>query len=166
MAVTLMSVRCMNELRRALRFFKPDRSRMAVIVGLLGLCIVANLIKPWPLALLVDSVLGTKPGPEWLQKVGNGANGKLTLVLFLSLAVLGTHILHGALSAARDYLAIGVGLRGLQRVRNEVFSSLQRLSLRFHQGSRSGDLLYRAAWDTFSVQTLFQQGMMTTLGAA
>ena len=28
--------------------------------------IAINLLKPWPLAVLVDSVLGSKPFPAWL----------------------------------------------------------------------------------------------------
>ena len=51
-------------------------------------------------------------------------------------------------------------------MRNEVFEKLQRLSLRFHHGRNTGDLIHRAAWDTYSFQTLFQQGLMTTTGAA
>ena len=54
----------------------------------------------------------------------------------------------------------------LARVREDVFQRLQRLSLRFHQGRNAGDLIHRAAWDTYSFQTLFQQGLMTTTGAA
>ena len=37
--------------------------------------------------------------------------------------------------------------------------------MRFHQGARAGDLIYRASWDTYAVQTLFQQGLMTCAGA-
>ena len=49
----------------------------------------------------------------------------------------------------------------MARVRNDLFGWLQRLSLRFHQGSNQGDLIYRASWDTYAFQTLFQQGLFT-----
>lgn len=124
-----------------------------------------NLLKPWPLALIVDCVLGGKPLPAWFGDWGNGAAGKTSLVLVLSLSVLALHLLQGAISALQNFLAISVGLGGLRRVRNELFASLQRLSLKFHHGAKSGDLIYRAAWDTFSFQTLFQQGLMTTASA-
>ena len=67
--------------------------------------------------------------------------------------------------AAQNYAAIGIGLRGLMRARNAVFACLQRLSMKFHHGTKSGDLIYRASWDTYSVQTLFQQGALTMLKA-
>ncbi|MBI5772317.1 MAG: ABC transporter ATP-binding protein [Verrucomicrobia bacterium] len=154
-----------GELQRAFRFFRPDRSRVAVVFTLMLGGIGLNLLKPWPLALIVDCVLGGKPLPAWLGEWGDGAAGKSRLVFMLSLSVLALHLVQGALSALQNFLAIGVGLRGLQRVRNDVFASLQRLSLKFHHGAKSGDLIYRAAWDTFSFQTLFQQGLMTTASA-
>ncbi len=123
----------------------------------------ANLLKPWPMAVLVDSVLGSKALPTALQ---SWSGDKATLIALLAGATVLLHLLQGGLNATQNFLAISVGLRGLRRVRNEVFGWLQRLSLRFHQGRNTGDLIHRAAWDTYSFQTLFQQGMMTSASAA
>jgi ATP-binding cassette subfamily B protein/subfamily B ATP-binding cassette protein MsbA len=156
----------MADLLRAFQFFRPDRARLALVFALMLGGIGLNLLKPWPLALIVDCVLGAKPLPRWLESwnAGGGA-GKASLTILLSLAVLALHVAHGALAALQNFLAIGIGLRGLQRARNAVFACLQRLSLRFHHGATSGDLIYRAAWDTFAFQSLFQQGLMTTAAA-
>ncbi|MEW6305401.1 MAG: ABC transporter ATP-binding protein [Verrucomicrobiota bacterium] len=150
---------------RALNYFRPDAPRIAWIGGLLLLSIGANLLKPWPLAIIVDGVLGDKPLPAWLPTATDTA-GKLALLPLLGGLIFLLHAAQGALSAAQNFIAIGVGLRGLTRVRNEVFSRLQRLSLRFHQGAQTGDTIYRAAWDTYSFQTLFQQGLVMFLTAA
>ena len=123
----------------------------------------ANLLKPWPMAVLVDSVLGTKALPVALQ---SWAGEKSALIALLAGATIALHLLQGGFNATQNFLAISIGLRGLRRVRNEVFGWLQRLSFRFHQDRSSGDLIHRAAWDTYSFQTLFQQGMMTSTGAA
>src|SRR6266516_484616 len=152
----------MNRLGRALQFFRPDVDRLVVVALLLLLSIGANLLKPWPLALMIDSVLGDRPAPIWLRSLSSSAQ-KGKLVFLLGLAVLLLHLGQSALSSAQNYLAIQAGLSGLRRVRNEVFACLQRLSLRFHQGTRSGDLIHRAAWDTYAFQTLFQQGLVTSL---
>lgn len=131
------------------------------MVGLLLLAgIGMNLLKPWPVAVIVDSVLGHKPLPNWLGDwIGHPSKG--SLLALLSLATLIIHLGHGILTSAQNYLAISVGLLGLRRVRDEVFAQLERFSLRFYQGSKTGDLIYRAAWDTYSFQTLFQQGLIT-----
>ena len=57
------SVRRFGQLLRALGYFRPDGGRIAFALGLLLLGIGLNLLKPWPLAFLVDSILGGKPYP-------------------------------------------------------------------------------------------------------
>ena len=153
----------MSTLLRALQFFRPERARIAGVLALMLAGIGANLLKPWPMAVLVDSVLGSKALPAALQ---SWSGDKAGLIALLAAATVLLHLLQGGLNATQNFLAISVGLRGLRRVRNEVFGWLQRLSLRFHQGRNTGDLIHRAAWDTFSFQTLFQQGVMTSASAA
>ena len=153
----------LSTLLRALQFFRPERARIAGVLALMLAGIGANLLKPWPMAVLVDSVLGSKALPTALQ---SWSGDKAGLIALLAGATVLLHLLQGGLNATQNFLAISVGLRGLRRVRNEVFGWLQRLSLRFHQGRNTGDLIHRAAWDTFSFQTLFQQGMMTSASAA
>ena len=155
----------MKHALRALQFFRSEMHRMGVVFLLLLFNIGLNLLKPWPLALLVDSLFGNQPLPAWLQNF-SGTENKYSLLLTLTLAMLAIHLVQGGLGAAQNYLSIQIGLAGLRRVREQVFACLQRLSLRFHQGSRSGDIIYRAAWDTFSFQTLFQQGLITAVSAS
>jgi len=150
----------MKKLWRAWRFFSEDWPRLLVILGMLVASICANLLKPWPVALMVDSVFGQKPLPSWLSTWAVPSD-QGWMIAVLALLVLLLHASHGTISAAQNYVAIGVGLRGLRRVRDAVFSRLQRLSLRFHHGAPSGDTIYRATWDPFSFQTLFQQGLIT-----
>jgi ATP-binding cassette subfamily B protein len=154
----------MKRLLRALSFFRDDTPRIVVVGVLLLASIGASLLKPWPLALIVDHVIGSKPQPSWLRHLAPGEN-KVALLTTLALFTLALHFGQGALSAAQNFLSIKIGLQGLRRVRNAVFCSLQRLSLRFHQKSQSGDLIYRASWDTYSFQTLFQQGLISLLTA-
>ena len=137
---------------------------MAVSLGLLLLSIGINLLKPWPLALLVDSVLGSKPYPTWLPtEVRAWAQpGQITAIIAVSLAI---YMTHSAVCAAHVYLSIGIGLRGLRRVRDDVFSWLQRLSLRYHHGTVAGDIIFRAGTDTTAFQVLFQDGLLIVVNA-
>ncbi|MBU6400189.1 MAG: hypothetical protein KGS61_07705, partial [Verrucomicrobia bacterium] len=149
-----------RNLERALRFFRPDAPRIGGVLVLLLLSTGANLVKPWPLALIVDNVLGSKPWPAPLRSWLGGAEKPLAIAL-LAGAMLLAHGLQGALGAAANYASIQIGLRGLTRVRSALFAWLQRLSLRFYQGTSAGELIHRAAWDTYAFQTLFQQGLIT-----
>ena len=154
----------LRQLLRALGYFRPDTGRIALSLGLLLLGIGLNLLKPWPLALLVDGVLGGKPYPGWLPDAARawGQPAQITAVIAASLAL---HLAHAAACAGHAYLSIGVGLRGLRRVRDDVFGWLQRLSLRYHHGTEAGDIIFRAGTDTCAFQTLYLQGFLTFLSA-
>jgi len=149
---------------RAWRFFKPDTNRIVAVFGLMVVSIAFNVLKPWPVALLIDNVLGEKPWPDAIAGL-SATLDKATQIGLIAGGLFFIYALQGGIAAIQNYVSIKVGLRGLRRVRNEVFTVLQRLSLKFHHNSKAGDLIYRAAWDTFSFQTLFQQGFVTTLNA-
>ncbi len=96
-----------------------------------------NLLKPWPVALLVDSVLGSRPYPAWLP-AGIRDWGPPVQITAIVAASLVLHLAHAAVCSGHAYLTINVGLRGLRRVRDDVFGRLQRISLRYHHGSEAG----------------------------
>jgi ATP-binding cassette, subfamily B, bacterial len=154
----------MDILWRARVFFTPDGPRILGGLGLLCLNTVLGLLKPWPLALLVDFLTTGRlwPGLSWI----GSDRYATTLVLMLVIIAVG----HSALGAVQQSLVIGVGLRGLARVRERVFDLLLALSLRRVQGSQTGDLIYRSTWDVYAFQTLFTQGVFgflsSTLGIA
>src|SRR5262245_31128099 len=118
------SVARLRQLLRSLSYFRPDAGRVGLTFALLLLAIGLNLLKPWPLAFLVDSILGGKPYPAWLpgEMETWGHPAQITAIIAASLAL---HLVHAAVCAGHVYLSIGVGLRGLRRVRDEVFCWLQ-----------------------------------------
>src|SRR5882724_3861859 len=162
--LTSSSVARFRLLARALGYFRPDGGRIGLSVGLLLGGIGINLLKPWPLAILVDSVLGNKPYPAWLpsQVLAWAQPGQITAIIGASLVL---YLAHSAVCAGHVYLTIGIGLRGLRRVRDDVFGWLQRLSLRYHHGTVAGDIIFRAGTDTCAFQTLFQEGLLTVVSA-
>lgn len=151
------------EIRRALGFFRPDLGRIALAFGILISAILAGLLKPWPLAVMIDSVLGNEPLPRLIHAAGDWP--KPVLLAVFGLVIFGLHALQGALGAFQNYVSIKVGLRGLARVRTALFERLQRLSLRFYQSRTQGDVIYRASWDTYAFQTLFQQAFFSLVQA-
>ena len=154
----------MKTLLRALSYFRPEAGRIGVVLALLLVSVGLNLLKPWPLALLVDNVLGKKPWPAWTPDMVRHWTA-LTQITALALALLAVNVVQAVGSAFQAYLSSDVGLRGLRRVRNEVFGWLQRLSLHFHRGSTAGDLIFRAGNDTGAFQTMFQQGLLIFISA-
>ena len=56
----------MKHLIRALGFYRPDICRIVTVLALMLGSIGLNVLKPWPLALIVDCVLGQKAFPAWM----------------------------------------------------------------------------------------------------
>ena len=161
---TFPSIARLRLLARAFGYFKPDVGRIGLTVGLLLASIGINLLKPWPLAILVDSVLGSKPYPAWLPSeiMAWAQPAQITAIVAASLVL---YLAHSAVCAGHVYLTIGIGLRGLRRVRDDMFGWIQRLSLRYHHGTVAGDIIFRAGTDTTAFQVLFQEGLLTVISA-
>ncbi len=83
----------LRQLLRALGYFRPDAGRIGLTLGLLLFSIGLNLLKPWPLALLVDNILGSKPYPAWLPDGARdwGHPAQITAIVAVSLAL---HLMH------------------------------------------------------------------------
>ncbi|MBI3876324.1 MAG: ABC transporter ATP-binding protein, partial [Verrucomicrobia bacterium] len=156
----------MNRAGRVWMFFRDDARAMGQVLLLVIAGVLLNVLKPWPLAYIVDEVLDARANPRFSFGPFGIVTDRAELIFYLALAVVGLHFLAGAMAAAHNYYSIRIGLAGLRRVREEVFAALQRLSMRFHSGKKAGDLIQRAAWDTYAFQTLFQQGVVTTVTAA
>ncbi len=149
---------------RARKFYRGEGLAIGTAILLLLLSISSNLLKPWPMALIIDCLLGGKPLPAWVSD-SIRAWPISTQLAALAFSTLVLHGVQSVLSALQNNLAIRIGLRGLARMRQALFDKLQSLSLRYYQLRNQGDLIYRATWDTYAVQTLFQQGVVTFLSA-
>lgn len=150
----------MRPLRQAYPFFAPDRARLSGIAGLLLAGTALAVLKPWPIAIAIDSLIGDQPVPAWLP----GASREVLLVALTA----ATFLIHAAVAlvlAAGHRMAIEVGLNGLRRVRGAVFEKLQTLPIEYHLRHPQGDLIQRATWDTCAFQTIFQQGFVTVFTA-
>ena len=154
----------MNLTWRILRYFRPFAGRILLALALLLVATVLNLLKPWPLKFVVDTIL---PAPQggihfpWGQTTWSFPSA----LAITCAALVGIHLLWGAVNLAQTYTLIGVGLQALLRVRTELYAYLQSLPLRFHDGRRSSDSSFRVAYDAQAVQTYFNRGFVTILGS-
>ena len=145
--------------RRTLAYYRPFLGETLLALGL-GLAVTGfNLLKPWPFKYIVDGVL--PPGaPDAKAQLAAwfGAASPPTLILLLCLALIVITLLAGLVNLWSSYLLINVGLKALLRIRTELYAHLQRLSLKFHDTRRSSDSSFRVAYDTQSIQTIYNRG--------
>jgi ATP-binding cassette subfamily B protein/subfamily B ATP-binding cassette protein MsbA len=151
--------------RRAGAYLRPHRSRFASGVSLTVAGIGLDLLKPLPLALVLDVVLGQEALPAWLQPLA-GDWSALQLLTAAAAAIVVVTFLRGAATLGANYLTIETGQRMVNDLRTEPYAHLQKLSLKFHHRQQTGDLLYRVMADTFSAQGLVMNGLLPLASSA
>lgn len=139
--------------RTVAHYLRPHRAAFAFALVQVVLISACELLKPWPLKVVVDNVLGGAPlawAPDWTPQGLLLAACAGLVLLYVVLAGLGT------LSNATT-IAIGQGM--VADFRLDLYQHLQRLSLKFHTRREVGDLLYRVTADAFAIQTLSMNGV-------
>jgi ATP-binding cassette subfamily B protein len=114
------------------------------------------------LLLVVIATLASQAGPRLLAfAIDHGVLARNFSVLIWAFAA---YLVAIALSIATSYLRIrytgDLGLRLMYDLRVRVFSHMQRLSVDFYTGQRSGRLMTRMTSDIESLATLFQDGLI------
>ena len=154
------------ELRSSLRLYRrmlPDvraqwRLLSVTIAAMLGVTVV-TLAQPWPLKVIVDSVLGTRPAPRWITAVTGDLSHRsllwVTAVLLVVVVVAGQ-----LLALATQYLSQLLGQRLVLQLRCRLWGRLQRLSLTFHDNNSTGDLIYRVTGDAAALQDVVTYGFV------
>ena len=147
--------------RRLLRYLWPYRATFSFAIAQVALMAACDLLKPWPLKIVVDNVLGDQPLPfgvtTELDKSG--------LLIVCALALVVVHAAVAGLSYWNNKTTITIGQRMVNDLRSELYQHLQRLSLSFHANRGVGDLLYRLTADTYAVQTLTMNGVFPIVSA-
>jgi ATP-binding cassette, subfamily B, bacterial len=145
---------------KLLPYLKAHRWRIAW--ALLQVLLIAGfeLLKPWPLQIVIDNALGGKPFP-----IAALSSSPVKLLLLACVGMVVVHFGAGVLTLLHNYTAIRIGQDMVNDLRSALYAHLQRLSLAFHSRQRVGDLLYRLTADSFAVQTMIMNGALPILSA-
>src|SRR5881275_6828 len=147
----------MSIYRRALRYYRPFLWQTIFGLCLSFLGIGLNLLKPWPFKIIVDDFLRAGPTirPNWR-----------IWVLLLCLALIGIQLFWGVINWITNYLFVRIGLQALLKLRTDLYAYLQSLSLTYHDARRSTDSSFRVAYDSQSIQTIYNKGFTNIFGSA
>ena len=155
---------------RTLRYFRAYTGQTVIAVLLMSVGIGFNLLAPWPFKYIVDGVLQSKTASgvaesraviaHWLGWTNpHGAVLALTGVLVI------ITVMAGLVNLFSNALLIKVGLKALLHLRTQLYTCLQALPLQFHDARRSSDSSFRVAYDSQSIQTIYNKGFATIFGA-
>ena len=149
----------MSIYRRALRYYRPfwGQTFIGLLLTLAGIAL--NLLKPWPFKIIVDDILPANSSirlhhADWRS-----------LIPLLCLALVGLQIFWGILNLITNYIFVKVGLQALLKLRTDLYAYLQSLPLKYHDARRSSDSSFRVAYDSQSIQTIYNKGLTNVFGS-
>jgi ABC-type multidrug transport system fused ATPase/permease subunit len=128
----------------------------------------AALLQPWPVKIVIDSVVGKVLPPaivQWLvapfqNNSAFAGHPGMALLTILCFGVLLIELLMGACHVFSSFVLNSVALRMVFKLRCALFDHVQRQSLAFHDSKAVGDSLYRITWDSYCIQAIFSEGVM------
>ncbi|MEY2537825.1 MAG: ATP-binding cassette, subfamily bacterial [Verrucomicrobiota bacterium] len=150
----------MSIYRRVLEYYRPFWPQ-TILALFFSLCAIGlNLLKPWPFKIIVDNVIplmtnGGLARSPWVEQIGRNPRRSL---LFLCLALVAIQVLWGILNWVTNYIFVKIGLQALLKLRTDLYSYLQSLSLKYHDARRSSDSSFRVAYDSQAIQTIYNKG--------
>jgi ATP-binding cassette, subfamily B, bacterial len=146
----------MSIYRRVFRYYRSflPHTVAGLILSLIGIAL--SLLKPWPFKLIVDDFLRPNAKPD---------ENPQTWIPLLCFALVVIQFLWGVCNWATNYILVKVGLQALLKMRTDLYSHLQRLSLKFHDTRRSADSSFRVAYDSQAIQTIYNKGFTGIFGS-
>jgi ATP-binding cassette subfamily B protein len=128
---------------------------------------IADLLEPWPLKIVLDSVLPTRPKKaladhgwlnDWIATIAG--TDKLAILKFAALAMLAIAVLGALCSWAEKHLTTSIGQWVMHDLRRTLYSHMQRLSIAYHDQKQTGDLISRVTSDIDAIQSFVASGLL------
>lgn len=144
------------------RLLRPYRWPLMGAVAAMVLDAALTVLRPWPLKIVIDRVISHRPRGTHAPFIGPWLD---------STPLDKMHILYGACAATLT-IAVSTGLltylytramgiitqKFVAGLRASLFAHMQRLSLRFHDAQRTGDLIQRLTSDVSAIQDVLANG--------
>ena len=145
-----------RDLQKVYRILVPHvrnfRSRFVLAYLALFVAMVMNLLKPWPLKIILDHIILDKAMPDRLVFVYSmTGQDKATLLTISCAAMIAIFFLESLFTFLRKYFMESAGERAINDVRQEVFGHLQVSEFRM---GRPADLVVRLTSDIDSMKLL------------
>ncbi len=145
---------------------RPYRGSLVVILLAMIVQTVMSVAAPWPLKIVLDNVVGTRPLRPWLDHLLHPLLGSGTKMQIAAAAAIVT-VLIAVLAAVAQYVAnyytTSVGQWVANDLRMRTYHHLQQLSLDYYSKHQTGSLLSTITADVQTIQS-FASG--STLGIA
>jgi subfamily B ATP-binding cassette protein MsbA len=142
-------------------FLRPHWKALALALLAVAFEAATDLLEPWPLKIVLDYLLQSKPPPAWMSAmVGWIGHDKLAVLNFAVLAVAVIAVVGALSSYLEKYLTTSVGQWVMHDLRRTLYHHIHRLSLAEHDEKRTGDLISRVTSDIEAIQSFITTALL------
>jgi ATP-binding cassette, subfamily B, bacterial len=132
-------------LKRVMTYARPYRGKLIALLVFIGVGIGLSLLSPLIVRQLIDHTIPDKD---------------MRGLVLLALALMGLPALNGVLNLFRSRLSSEVGEGVIYDLRMELYSGLQRMSLRFFTNTKVGELMSRLNNDVVGAQNAISRTLV------
>jgi subfamily B ATP-binding cassette protein MsbA len=145
---------------------RPHWKAMALALLVVVLEAGTDLLEPWPLKIVLDHLLQSKPPPPWLADMIHWMGDDVLAALNFSVAAVAVIAVVGAVSSyVEKTLTTGVGQQIMHDLRRTLYHHIHRLSLAEHDQKRTGDLISRVTSDIEAIQEFVTTALLGMLAS-
>ena len=135
-------------MKRVFGLYNPHKKETAVMLFTVAVGTLLGLVSPFFVKIIID---------EGLQKKNLGIITTYSiLTILITLLAAGVTMLYG-------YQSVIIGQKIMRRLRNDLFTHLQGMSLRFFTSARTGDIQTRLISDVGGVQNVVSNTFVDAL---
>ena len=131
----------LKDFRRVLPYLRPHKRLAATSIALMIGAALMALLSPWPLAILIDAVLGDQPLPSLLGGL-SGLDTHVLIAFAVGAGLIFTGLEHG-LAVVDNYTNTKLDQTMVLDLRSDMFAHAQRLSMAYHDAKQTGKLMYQ-----------------------
>ena len=154
-----------NQLAFVLALIIPYRKWVLIIFVALLFETLMSLAGPWPLKIILDNVIENHKLPSWLAWIGLSqmSSEKMGLALVAAITVILIAVI-GAIAGYLDaYYTESVAQYVANDLRQKIYHHLQRLSLRYFNTHRIGNMLSTITEDVGTIQDFASSSLLGIL---
>jgi ABC-type multidrug transport system fused ATPase/permease subunit len=151
--------------RLVLDLVRPYRGWLTIVFIAMVFETAMSLAAPWPLKIIIDNVVGKHKLPEFLHWLRDFSLGEHTLAL-AAVAAAGVVVIAiiGAVAGYIDnYYTESVAQYVANDLRERIYHHLQRLSLKYYDNHKIGNLLSTITTDVGTIQSFASTALLAIL---
>src|SRR5262249_34160882 len=144
------------------RVFRPHWKALSVAFVAVLIEGAASIFDPWPIKIVIDYALGSRPMPVWLADFAQKTfdEGRPGIIYFAAMAKVVVAAAGAHAPYTQNYMTLKGGPMVMLALSQTLYHHTQRLSLAFYDRTKIGDLISRVTTDVDAIQNFVSTALL------